>query len=87
LTSSEIEDLIETALTNLCSNTPIGGHVIGSDRKLYRDDIISTIDAVKSEIFHVTLAAPASDVTLDIDEIPILGTITPTINFVTGGDL
>ena len=87
LTESEIEDLIEAALINLCSNTPIGGHVIGASRTLYLDDIISTIDAVKEEIFHVVLTLPAVDIVLGIDEIPVINVITPTITLVTGGDL
>lgn len=87
LTSSEIEDLIETALEELMSNTPIGGHLIGSDRKLYTEDIITAIGSVKDEIFRIDLTLPAADVTLAINEIPVLGTVTATINLVTGGDL
>lgn len=87
LTASEIEDLIEDAIINLCSNTPIGGHLVGATRYLYRDDIISTIDGVKDEIFHVALALPTTDIALAVDEIPVLNVFTPTITFVTGGDL
>jgi phage-related baseplate assembly protein len=87
LTSAEIESLESDALTSLMSNTPIGGHQIGSNRRLYHDDIVSTIDAVRPEIYHVVVTAPAADVTLAINEFPVIGTISETINLVAGGDL
>lgn len=87
LTTTEIEDLVEAALISLFSNTPIGAHLIGTDRKIYQNDIIGTIDAVRSEIFRVTVSAPSGDTTILINEVPALGTVTGTINLVAGGDL
>lgn len=87
LSSTEVEDLVEEALINLFAATPIGGHLIGTDRKVYLEDILSTIDSVRPEIFRVDLTAPATDIDLEIDEIPTLGTVTDTVNLVTGGDL
>jgi phage-related baseplate assembly protein len=87
LTSAEIEALVSDALTSLMSNTPIGGHQIGSNRRLYHDDIVSTIDAVRPEIYHVEVTSPAADVTLAINEFPVIGTVSETINLVAGGDL
>jgi phage-related baseplate assembly protein len=87
LTSAEIETLVSDALTALMSNTPIGGHLVGTNRRLYHDDIVATIHAVRSEIFRVEVTAPAADVTLAINEMPIIGTVSETINLVSGGDL
>ncbi|MCP3886452.1 MAG: hypothetical protein GY700_13480 [Propionibacteriaceae bacterium] len=87
LTSAEVETLVDTSLTTMFSNTPIGGHLVGSDRKIYHDDIVSKIDAVRSEIFHVEVTSPASDTTLAIDDVPVIGAVSGTINLVSGGDL
>ena len=87
LAEADVTSLVETALTNLFSSTPIGGHLVGTDRYVYMDDIISAIDSVRSEIFHVELTLPAADVVFDIDEVPILGTVTATVNLVSGGEL
>jgi phage-related baseplate assembly protein len=87
LTETEVEDLVETALESLFSGTPIGAHLVGTDRTMYLDDIVSAIDAVRSEIFHVEVSAPAADVTVAVDEVPVIGTVTATINLIAGGDL
>jgi phage-related baseplate assembly protein len=87
LTETEVEALVDTALESLFSGTPIGAHLVGTDRTMYLDDIISAIDAVRSEIFHVEVSAPAADVTVDVDEVPVIGTVTATVNLISGGDL
>jgi uncharacterized phage protein gp47/JayE len=87
LTESEVEDLVEAALGELLSGTPIGAHLVGYNRTVYLDDIISSVDAVRVEVFHVEVSAPGANVDVDIDEVPVLGTVTATINFVSGGDL
>ena len=87
LTETAVETLVESALEDLFENTPIGGHYVDPDRYMYQDDIISTIDAVRPEIFHVEVTTPAADVAVDSDEVPVLGTVTATVNLVSGGDL
>jgi phage-related baseplate assembly protein len=87
LTTSEVEALVETALTSLFSNTPIGGHLVGTNRRMYVDDISSAINAVRPEIFRVDVTVPAADFAVPIDNVAVLGTITPTVNLVAGGDL
>lgn len=87
LTETEVEALVDTALESLFSGTPIGAHLVGTDRTMYLDDIISAIDAVRSEVFHVEVSAPAADVTVDVDEVPVIGTVTATVNLISGGDL
>lgn len=87
LTEAEVEDLVEDALEAFMSTTPIGGHLVGSDRRVYVNDIIAEIDSVRDEIFLVTVSVPAADVVVDVDEVPVLGTVTATVNLVAGGDL
>jgi len=87
LTETEIENLVFDALTELLQNTPIGGHVVGSTRKVYVSDITSAIDSVRPEIFAVNVTLPTSDPIPTIDQVPVLGTVNPTVNLVAGGDL
>lgn len=87
LTEAEVEDLVDEALEDLFANTPIGGHVIGTNRRLYVDDITSAIDAIRPEVFHVEVTLPAADVAVPINYVPVLGAVTPTVNLVAGGDL
>ena len=87
LTEAEVEELVEDALTELCSNTPIGGHAIATDGWVYRDDIISTIDAVHEKVYHVTVTTPAADVALASNKVPVLGTVSVTVHLMAGGDL
>jgi phage-related baseplate assembly protein len=87
LTAGEVEGLVDDALEALFSATPIGGHLVGSTRKMYRDDIVSALDAVHEKVFHVTVSSPAADVDVLISQVPVLGTVTATIHLTTGGDL
>lgn len=87
LTEAEVEGLVEASLENQFSSTPIGAHLVGANRTMYLNDIISAIDAVRDEIFHVMVSAPAIDTSVDIDEVAVLGTVTATVNLVPGGDL
>lgn len=87
LTEVEVGTMVGEALLELFAATPIGGHRVGSTRKMYRDDIVSAIDAVDERVFHVDLTLPATDVDVAIDEVPVLGTTNATIHLVAGGDL
>jgi len=87
LTAAEVEALVSTALTALLAATPIGGHLVSGARRVYVDDISAAIDAVDARIFHVDVMAPAADVVVDIDEVPVLGTVNATVHLVAGGDL
>lgn len=82
LTAAEVEDLVEGALLDLFASTPIGGHRVGSSRKLYQDDIKAAIGSVRDEVFHVVVTAPATDVVMAINEVPALGTVTATVHLV-----
>lgn len=84
-TEAEIEAAIETALSGLLSTIPIGGDIIppATSGALYVSAIIGAIrSAFPEHIFRVTVALPAADLPLLNYEIPVLGTVTPAINFV-----
>lgn len=87
LTETEVEDLVEDALEELFANTPIGGHLVGSLRRVYVSDIVSAIDSVAPEVFRVDVTVPAADFAVPIDNVPVLGTVTATVNLTAGGDL
>ena len=87
LSEADVKDLVETALIDLLASTPIGGHLVGSTRRIYMEDLSGTIDAVRSEIFRVNVTVPPSYTTVEINEVPVLGTVTATANLVAGGDL
>ena len=85
LLASAVEDLVEAALEEMLAAVPIGGHYVAPDRAIYVSDIAAAIDAVRSEIFRPTVTAPAADVTMAVNEVAVLGTVTPTIHLVAGG--
>lgn len=85
-TQAEIEAEIETALEELFAEHPIGGDIIppATTGKLYKSLIESTIRGVFPEAFRVSVSAPSGDTSLANGEVATLGTVTPTINLVTG---
>jgi uncharacterized cupin superfamily protein len=81
LTDPQIKNLVATNLAVLMSVQPVGGNVIGVDSgKLYLSAIETTIQMARPEIFRVEVSLPAGDVTLDVNEVPVLGTVVGTIN-------
>jgi uncharacterized phage protein gp47/JayE len=87
LTEAEVKDLVEVALEELFASTPIGGHLVGTLRRVYVSDIVAAIDSVAPEVFRVDVTVPAADFAVPIDNVPVLGTITATVNLTAGGDL
>ena len=82
-TSAEIEDDVEAALTAAFADKAIGGDVIppATTGTLYKDWVEAVIlQAVAPHGFRVTLSAPSSDTAMAINQVAVLGTITPTIN-------
>jgi hypothetical protein len=73
--SSEVQALIATGLGEFMAGQPIGGNVISpAGGKVFVDAIRAVIAGTFPQIFHVALTVPASDVTLAITEVPVLGT-------------
>jgi len=83
-TSAEIQSAIAAALASLFAVRPIGGDVIaGNTGRIYHSMIESEIrKTFPDHCFRVSLTAPAGDTDLDIFEVAVLGTVTPTINIV-----
>jgi uncharacterized phage protein gp47/JayE len=86
LTEQQIKDRVAARLVPFMSGQPIGGNVVGADPgKVFVDAIRTAIgsttvsdaaDAARLPIFHVVVTVPSADVELDIDEVPVLGTVT-----------
>lgn len=84
-TSTQIETAIQAALTTLFQNREIGGDIIppATTGSLYQAVIESTIGAVfPVQTFRVTVAAPSGDTALANGQVPVLGTVTPTVNII-----
>lgn len=85
-TQAEVEEAIADALETLFATRPIGGDIIppATTGKLYVSLVLSEIRNVfPAHVFRVTLALPAIDVALAVDEVAVLGAVTPNVNFVT----
>jgi hypothetical protein len=88
LTDSQLRDLVAAKLSPFTSAQPIGGAVIGLDPgKVFRSLIIAAIASARPEIFRVELTLPATDPELDINEVPVLGTVSGTIHQVPPAEL
>lgn len=88
LTDEQLGDLIGAKLSAFASGQPIGGNVVGLDPgKVFRSAIIAAIGAARPEIFRVDLTLPADDLELDIDEVPVLGTVTGTVHQIAPAEL
>lgn len=84
LSTSQIEEDVASALISLAASTPIGGDIIGaSPGRLHLQAIEAAISkAVDGYLVDLVTSVPAGDVTLAIDEVPVLGggSITATIH-------
>lgn len=90
-TADDVKEAIEAELEALFAEEPIGGDVIppATSGKLYTTLVESVIRGTfPNHTFRVSLAAPAADVDLQLDEVgaevATLGAITATVNFVSG---
>lgn len=88
LDEDDIEDAIETALSEYFAALPIGGEVIppATTGTLYVDSLIVVIaGAMVGDTpigtVRVAVTIPADDVDLDVDEVAVLGTVTGTITY------
>jgi uncharacterized phage protein gp47/JayE len=83
--SSQIEAAIGSALADMFAARPIGGDIIppAATGALYVSLIESTIrNAFPDKVFRVDVSLPAGDVALGNGDVPVLGTITPTVYLV-----
>lgn len=80
-TNAEIQAAIATALANYFKTVPIGGlqKVFGGQGKVWIDELSARISEASSATFTVDVTVPAADVNIATNEVPVLGTIMPTI--------
>ncbi len=77
LTVAEFTAAVSSALTAFFATQPIGGNVADSGGKIYSEVIKRVIqDVATNYVYHVTLSAPAGDVTLSAIQAPVAGAIT-----------
>lgn len=80
-TVADLQALVATALANYFVSVPIGGYRIGAVGAVYRE-ALQTVIRVKPEVFHVDLTLPAADVALFANDVPVLGAVTGSVQFV-----
>lgn len=92
LTAAQVAAAVETSLQSFMASAPIGGDVLGSDPgKVFQSAIAAAIAATRQPasaaaplpIFRVLVTTPAGDTTLGEGAVPVLGTVTATVNLVT----
>lgn len=87
-TDAEIQALVAAKLLAFIVGQPIGGVVVApAGGRVYVDALEAVIGStLPAHLVDVAVTTPAADVDVDIDEAPVLGTVTPTIVQVPGGD-
>lgn len=90
LSESQIKAKIAEALASRIARLPIGGDVLPSTTfpgKLYVDAIRGAIDNTLPEhIYHVTIASPAADVSIQVNQVAVLNPPDGTIVFTEASD-
>lgn len=85
--SAEIQADVQAALIEALKTRPIGGDITppALTGYIYKGFIEATIlQAVAPYGYRVTVSAPAADVSLAVNQVAVLGTLTATINVVEG---
>lgn len=77
---SEVDTAVALALSKYLASRPIGGDVISGSGAVYLSALEAVVGTVYVEVFKVVLSG--SDTTLAINEVPVLGSSTVTVNFV-----
>ena len=87
MTEAAAHALVQTALQAMMTARPISGDVIppATSGYVYHSLIESTIASpFPGEVFRVAVTTPAGDTAIAENEVPVLGTVTPTaIHFVS----
>lgn len=87
LTVAQIETAIADALSDFFAATDIGGLIISPyTGKIYKDSlqVVNSKAKIGDNLIGVVrcvIQAPSADVSLDKNEVAVLGTIIPTVNF------
>jgi hypothetical protein len=88
---AQIEAAVALALTRYVTTSPIGGFVVSPDvvGKIFKEKIDSVVGGVFADhTIKLAVTLPAGDTTLAVNELPVIGTITPAgVHFVSGGQI
>ncbi len=78
-TDAQIEQAIAASLSAFMARQPISGNIVPGDTagKVFASSVSDAIGSAMSEIFRVTVAG--GDVTVAQTEVPVLGSVTPTV--------
>lgn len=80
LTSAQIQTQIANALAVYMSQAPIGGYIVPPDTgDIYVEELEGVIRSATLNVVRVDVTLPAADVALSPNEVPKLGTVTPTV--------
>jgi len=80
LTQAQLETIFATALAAYFAALPIGGVIVDAGGTVYKDSLSQVIGQATPGVVRVTISAPAADVSVNPNEVPVLGTVTPTVN-------
>lgn len=76
---ADTEEDIRLAIVDYFATIPIGGDKAQTFQGIYRDTLVQLIrNAAGPDVLSVVIAAPAANVPLTSNQIPIIGTYTPT---------
>ncbi len=79
VTLAELEEAIETKLTEYFSAAPIGGYQVAGGFIFYDAIIGQIFAAAPGQIIQATLQAPTDDIPLLPNQVAVLGTVTVTL--------
>lgn len=79
--TAEVQTAVSLALAKYLASRPIGGDVISGSGAVYLSALEAVVGTVYPEVFKVLLSG--SDTTLAINQVPILGAASITVNFVS----
>lgn len=86
LTPDQARERIEAAHVDFISKQPISGNLLPGEAggKVFRDQIAAVLGTAipKYQMVHSVFSSPASDVSIDVGEVPVPGDVTLTIHLV-----
>lgn len=85
LTVAQQEAKIVAQLATYFKTTPVGGNRIepDDDGVMYQDGLIVQISTSLPGVIRARVIAPSDDTTLEPNQVPVLGTVTPIVHVVT----
>jgi phage-related baseplate assembly protein len=80
LTNAQVQALVSLQLSRYFASLKIGGDIVPpAGGKVFVDAIRGEIRQASSAIFHATIAAPSSDVSIATTQVAVLGAVTTSV--------